>query len=222
MRRLSLPVTLAGAATLALAGAAFAQYGPPTGGGSGSSGRQPDATVNANGNAFTDNLGFVPDDVSVKLGGVVAWHNTDAIAPHTATEDHYLWRLSGTYGSPGPYQGFGPGETVQRSFDAGTFTYFCEVHGREAMHGVVKVRDRVKLVERKGEQRLRVRWGGHELPEGQVFDVQRRLGGEWHKVQKGTRELTATFRGTKGRFRSRVRETADRTSASEWSPPAGA
>src|SRR4051794_4927278 len=89
----------------------------------------PAAEVDANGNAVVPgSLGFDPVEVSVKVGEIVRWTNTDSSVPHTATEDHGLWRLSGTYGSPGPFQGFGPGESVERRFEAGTHHYYCEVH----------------------------------------------------------------------------------------------
>src|SRR5436309_11203637 len=73
---------------------------------------QPAATVKAEGNAFTGGLQFDPASVTVHVGDTVRWVNTDRIVPHTATEDHGLWDLDGTYGAtPANPPGFGPGET---------------------------------------------------------------------------------------------------------------
>ena len=178
----------------------------------------PDAHVDANGNAFTGGLGFDPVGVSVPLGGVVAWTNTDFIAPHTSTEDHGLWELSGTYGIPGLFIGYGPGATVERSFDAGTFHYYCVVHGRDTMHGVVSVPDSWSIVLRHGEAHIDLTWGAAKLPAGQAFDVQRRVGGHWKLVRDGTTKLHGVFPLTNDKFRSRVRKANDANAASDWSP----
>jgi plastocyanin len=77
------------AACLALASAAFAQY-PPAPPAPAQPEGQPAASVNANGNAFTGGLSFTPFSVTVPVGGVVRWTNTDMLVPHTATEDHGL------------------------------------------------------------------------------------------------------------------------------------
>lgn len=99
----------------------------------------PAATVNAEGNVFTGGLQFDPASVSVHVGDTVRWVNTDRIVPHTATEDHGLWDLSGSYGAtPANPPGFGPGETRDRVFEAGTEHYYCKVHPQQ-MHGVVAV-----------------------------------------------------------------------------------
>ena len=61
------------------------------------------------------------------------------IVPHTATEDHGLWDLAGTYGqTPANPAGFAPGTTVERPFEAGTHHYYCRVHPQQ-MKGVVAV-----------------------------------------------------------------------------------
>jgi plastocyanin len=217
MQRGSALISLVAVASLVLASGAIAGYG-----GGSPGGQTPAVTIDANGNAVTDNLGFDPENVSVKVGEGVAWYNTDTFAPHTATEDHGLWDETGTYGSPGPFVGFGPGETVQRTFDGGTFHYYCQVHGKDAMHGVVRVPDAVSAVHHSGAGYSRVKWGAQELPNGQVFDVQRRAGGHWKTVRNGTSKLHGLFHGTSGKYRSRVREAADHSAASDWSPPASA
>src|SRR5919106_230389 len=78
--------------------------------------------VGANGNIITGGLSFTPADVEAKVGDVVRWTNTDFLVPHTATEDHRLWDLTGTYGAtPLNPPGFGPGEVREWVFEAGTF-----------------------------------------------------------------------------------------------------
>src|SRR6059058_3132731 len=93
---------------------------------------KPAAEVNAEGNAFTGGLKFDPAKVGVKVGQVVRWTNTDFLVPHTATEDHGLWDLGGTYGgTPANPSGFGPGESRSRVFEAGTQNYYCRVHPKQ-------------------------------------------------------------------------------------------
>jgi plastocyanin len=100
---------------------------------------QPAVTVNAAGNPFTGGLKFDPAQVTVRAGDTVRWVNTDQFVPHTATEDHGLWDLTGTYGqTPANPPGFGPGETRDRVFEAGTAHYYCKVHPQQ-MRGVVAV-----------------------------------------------------------------------------------
>jgi plastocyanin len=221
-------IALAAGALLALPGLAAGQY-PGTGpspGGSSPSGKEPAAKVGANGNAFTGGLSFTPRDVTVRVGDIVRWTNTDFLVPHTATEDHGLWDLGGTYGgtSANP-PGFGPGESVQREFSAGTFNYFCRVHPAE-MKGSVSVPVDLSKRRRKGRRRFRViaEWSEQQLPAGQVFDVQRRKnGGAWRTVRDGSRELRGRFGGRRGQrlfFRARVREADHPAAASAYSPAA--
>jgi plastocyanin len=222
MRRGGIVAALAAGSLLLAGGALAAEDGAE---------EEPAAHVNANGNAFTGGLEFDPVEVSVAVRDVVAWTNTDPGVPHTATEDHGLWELSGDYGDPGPYQGFGPGETVSRAFDAGTFSYYCVVHPEE-MRGVVEV-----PVTLRARNKVFVRWGSGPLPEGQVFDVQRRArhsegsersqrrGGNWRTVLESTTLRRARFgygpaSVTVLAFRARVRDASDPDAVSGWSPPA--
>jgi plastocyanin len=70
---------------------------------------------------------YQPDPVVVQAGGKVIWQNQDT-APHTATADDDSFDTGtiekGKIGS----------ETFKQ---AGTFTYFCEIH--PTMHGSVEV-----------------------------------------------------------------------------------
>ena len=70
---------------------------------------------------------YEPDPVVVQVGGKVIWQNEDA-APHTATADDGSFD-TGTIDK---------GKLGSATFkEAGTFTYFCEIH--PTMHGTVEV-----------------------------------------------------------------------------------
>jgi len=185
---------------------------------------KPAAEVNAEGNAFTGGLKFDPAKVGVKVGQVVRWTNTDFLVPHTATEDHQLWNLTGDYGPPG-IMGFGPGESRQRAFEAGTQHYYCQVHPKQ-MHGVVAVP--VALSVRKtgrGTRVLVMRWASGAPAKGEAFDVQVRRGsGKWTTFRLDARSASAKLsrQGKKTSFsvRARLRDAKDASRATGWSPVA--
>jgi plastocyanin len=70
---------------------------------------------------------YGPDPVTVQVGGKVIWQNEDT-APHTATAD------DGSFDTGTIERGKIKSETFKQ---AGTFTYFCDIH--PTMHGTVKV-----------------------------------------------------------------------------------
>jgi plastocyanin len=70
---------------------------------------------------------YGPDPVVVQVGGKVTWLNQDA-APHTATAD------DGSFNTGILAHGKLKSETFKQ---AGTYTYFCEIH--PTMHGTVEV-----------------------------------------------------------------------------------
>jgi plastocyanin len=180
--------------------------------------------VKAEGNPFTPGtLAFTPKSVRVKVADVVRWTNTDDTVPHTATEDHGLWDLTGTYGIPGNY-GFGPGESRQRVFEAGTQHYYCKVHPAD-MRGTVSVPVRASVKNLPdGKRRIAMRWASKAPVAGQVYDVQLKRAGEsaWRKFRKGTRD-PAGGRKTGGAkvtwsIRARLRSAQDASKATGWSP----
>jgi plastocyanin len=73
---------------------------------------------------------YDPDPVRVQTGGKVIWQNMDP-APHTATAD------DGSFDTGTLEQGKLKSETFK---EAGTYTYFCEIH--PTMHGTVEVVDK--------------------------------------------------------------------------------
>lgn len=70
---------------------------------------------------------YVPDPVTIQTGGKVIWQNEDT-APHTATAD------DGSFDTGTIERGKVKSETFE---EAGTITYFCEIH--PTMHGTVEV-----------------------------------------------------------------------------------
>ncbi|HEX8065310.1 MAG TPA: plastocyanin/azurin family copper-binding protein [Thermoleophilaceae bacterium] len=192
----------------------------------------PAARVNAEGNAFTGGLQFSPADVTVDVGDGVEWTNTDTVVPHTATEDHGLWDLTGDYGqTPANPPGFGPGEVRERHFEAGTQHYYCKVHPQQ-MRGTITVPARLERASsigtvRSGKKtkvrRLLATWSTLPPAEGQVFDVEvRKGGGAWRAYRTGTRATSAsikTRKGVKWSVRARLRSASTPSAATDWSPP---
>jgi len=191
--------------------------------------------VNANGNAVTDGLSFTPATITVAVGDTVRWTNTDFLVPHTATEDHGLWDLAGSYGgTPVNPSGFGPGASVQRVFEAGTTAYYCRVHPQQ-MRGVVGVPVTLGLAQRRVRVRgsrkarlvhyVRATWAVAAPASGEVFDVEVRRGtGNWRSARSGTTETNALIRagrrGTVTHVRARLRRADNADAATGWSPDA--
>jgi plastocyanin len=199
--------------------------------------------VGANGN-FTGGLSFTPPEVTVRVGEVVRWRNTDSFVPHTSTEVHGLWDIGGSYGgTPANPPGYAPGAVVERAFEAGSHLYYCRVHPG-SMFGVIAVpvslsteTTRVRLRRpRKGKRGKRRRykrvtyvvatWATGAPAEGLVFDVERRVGAAtpWAPLRTGTRETGVRFRagirGTPWEVRARLRRDGSQDEATAWSPPA--
>lgn len=73
--------------------------------------------------------GYDPDPLNVTVGSTVIWTNADSVA-HTVTAN------DGSFSS-GPIQ---PGATYSHTFNtAGTFPYYCTIHGQASMNGTVIV-----------------------------------------------------------------------------------
>jgi plastocyanin len=204
------------------------------------------ARANAEGNIVTGGLRFFPADLTVHVGEAAAWTNTDFLVPHTVTETHGLWDLSGTYGGTGlTPPGFGPGTIVQRGFEAGTHRFLCVVHG-PVMSGSVAVpvdvssvrttilvkqkpiRTKHGLRKRKPKKvkiaTVTMRWAAAAEPTGLAFDVQRRRpGGAWEQVAAATTTTDGSFRTSPGvawEVRARLRRASDAAAGTDWSPAA--
>lgn len=73
-------------------------------------------------------LAFAPAELTIAAGSSVTWVNADANLPHTATSDDEVFD-SGTLNE---------GDEFSFTFDeAGTFSYFCQVH--PTMQGTIVV-----------------------------------------------------------------------------------
>ena len=189
--------------------------------------KKPAREVKAEGNVFTGGLQFDPPRTAVRVGQIVQWRNTDPVVPHTATEDHGLWDLTGTYGqTPFNPPGFGPGETRARVFEAGTQHYFCRVHPTQ-MKGVIAVPVFLsRSVHRRagGTQYLIVvRWAAQKPGADRVFDVEVKRGnGSWKRVRTGTHSTGMRFDGgpieTLWALRARLRRASKPKDATDWSP----
>jgi plastocyanin len=207
----------------------------------------PTASIEADGNIVTGGLYFVPRDATVAVGDTVLWSNGDILAPHTATEDHRLWDLGGSYGqTPLNPAGFGPGATVQRVFEAGTQSYYCRVHPVQ-MHGTIAVPVRLALASKRTVLKRRVKtksgrtrtvkrvrktyfvdatWAVAAPATGQAFDVEVRRGtGAWKALltgttQTGTRISAGSARRTVTAVRARLRKADNANVATGWSPDA--
>jgi plastocyanin len=190
--------------------------------------------VGAYGNAFTGGLKFAPADVTAAVGQAVVWTNKDFLVPHTATEDHGLWDLAGTYlPSPVNPAGFAPGKTVFRVFEAGTEHYFCRVHPTQ-MHGVIRVPVTLALQVVKGKKRRHHKrkitrfvvatWAAATPAAGEGFDVRIQQGSAgWQTFRTATATTGATFRikaGSTWHVEARLRRLSDANAATDWSPDA--
>jgi LPXTG-motif cell wall-anchored protein len=80
---------------------------------------------------------YSPASVTISVGDTVTWTNNGA-APHTATADNGSFDSSP--GCPANVDAcLQPGDTYSHTFSAaGTFGYFCKVHG-QSMSGTVVV-----------------------------------------------------------------------------------
>jgi plastocyanin len=182
------------------------------------------------------NLKFAPADITAHVGQLVVWTNKDVLVPHTATEDHHLWDLAGTYGqTPINPAGFSPGNFVERYFEAGTEHYFCRVHPVQ-MHGVIRVPVSLAVQTVKGKKRRHHKakvtsfvvatWAPAAPATGEGFDVRiSKDGTNWTAVRTATTETTARFKvrhGTRLHVEAHLRRLSDAKQATDWSPDATA
>lgn len=115
------------AAAIGLAGCGGASMGPTgTGGGT----QNPPGSGGSTSNAVTvGNDFFNPANTTVAVGTVVTWTwNSSGVAHNIVFDD----------GAPG--SGVKSSGSFSRTFStAGTYTYFCSIHGRAVMSGSITV-----------------------------------------------------------------------------------
>jgi plastocyanin len=87
-------------------------------------------------------LVFEPPEITVAVGDTITWEVTESIgAPHSVTSGTPGDADAGEEFDSGPAGLANVGETFEHTFEsAGTFDYYCTVHG-EAMSGQVVVQD---------------------------------------------------------------------------------
>lgn len=153
-----------------------------------------------------ENLAFQGGPRVVAQGTTVTWQFNQG--PHTTTSSQGFW------GSPISYSG----DVFTRKFNqAGTFEYFCDIHGHHQMHSSIAVRLRTAAL--PGGKRIR--WSSAALA-GVNYDVQFRRAGatKWRTFRSSTTALTGDFKpARKGRFQFRaLTRNLDNNQVSGWSP----
>jgi plastocyanin len=166
-----------------------------------------------------DNI-FEPAGVGLRRG-TVTWMRSGSGNPHNVRSDDSLFRSGDPVSGPIDYS-----VTVS----AGTFPYYCEVHGGPGgagMAGVVRVRP----VVRGGPSgpAFTVIWGAKGSDVGNVYDIQYRKGrnGAWKKWFDDVAKIRGMFGKNespipkdriRGVFFFRARSAFAGVGVSDWSP----
>jgi plastocyanin len=133
---------------------------------------------------------FLPSTLPVRTGRTVTWTWIGTMSQHNVREDHRIFRS----GAPTAADG----TMFRRVFSAGTFHYYCALHGSRVggMAGLIRAR----LIHRTttaGDPLLR--WASPDSNTGRAFDVQFRVGnGPWRIWRKDTTKRSGVF-GRNGR-----------------------
>jgi plastocyanin len=137
---------------------------------------------------------FAPDSVGNQVGDTVRWFSDGTnTRDHNVREDGLLFRS----GEP-----TSAAFTYDVVFSAGTFHYYCEVHGSEfgGMDGLVRIP--VRITRAPDGLPFTVRWATETSQTGSVYDIQFRVGsGDWRNWRTDTSTLSGVF----GRNRRPVR-----------------
>ena len=165
---------------------------------------------------------FTPDDISGPLNQAVRWsRGVDGDARHSVTQVDSLFRLPPTKE---------PIDFMLR-FSAGTFPYFCEIHGSpgRGMDGIVRISPGVDT-DPEGAN-FDVDWANDEaLQTGELFDVRYRRQGasKWKRWLRNTpldgeefglaNEPERAVTGRTYEFQARSKRADDPRKRSGWSP----
>jgi plastocyanin len=167
---------------------------------------------------------FAPKAVKVAVGDSVHWsRDVGSIGMHTVTANN------GFFDTGAPTIGF---IELTATFSAGTFRYYCKMHGSPkgpgtmGMIGFVKVPDSVTAAPSGAP--FTVQWASAGTNTGSRFDVEYRVGkGPWQTWKSKTKATKAVFgkNGKPGAARAGTRysfQSRSRTSKgpSLWSPVA--
>lgn len=169
--------------------------------------------------AVTDNA-FGPATIGIRRGGEVAWLREGTGNPHNIASDDGLFRSGDAVSGAIEYR---------LTFSAGSFPFFCEIHGGpggSGMAGVVRVRAIAKPA--PAGRSFTVLWSTKGSDVAGTFDVQYRRGrkGSWATWLDATARRKGVF-GAKGRparvrraaYFFRVRTLLTGVGQSDWSPP---
>jgi hypothetical protein len=135
----------------------------------------------------------MPGVVGNRVGDTVRWFSDGSDNPHNVREDGALFDSG--LATMLPF-------TFDVVFSAGTFHYYCEVHGSEVggMDGLVRIP--VVIVRAPDGLPFTVRWATAASETGSVYDVQFKVGsGDWRNWKRDT----GAFRGVFGRNRNPIR-----------------
>jgi len=111
--------------------------GDESGGGTTTPATNGDASGNADVTVEMVSTSFEPVEVSVDVGDTVRWVNNDSfghdVTSEQFTSDAATWELS---------EAVSGGGSVTHTFDSsGVYEYYCTIHGKTSMCGVVLVGD---------------------------------------------------------------------------------
>ncbi len=152
-----------------------------------------------------------PPSTSTRLGDTVSWDNTSGVG-HTVTSDapFSLWSFSLPNGASGT-----------RAFkQAGSFPYFCQIHGASLMHGSIHVPMHSVPTSGARSTTFSIRAATVVAPAGLAYVIQRSAPGGSFALWKTITTQTTTFKtrhAGQWTFRTRVRRTSNGTH-SGWSP----
>ncbi len=156
---------------------------------------------------------FEPGNTRATVGQPVVWTaGTSSNRAHNVRQDDLIF-----------YSGFAEANfTFRRVFSAGTFHYYCEIHGSRSggMDGTVKVP--VKLIPEPAGPDFLVIWATADSNTGTRFTVQYKIGTRaWQTWKDETSARKATFGtaelGARYSFRAK---SLKHGKTSKWSPVA--
>jgi plastocyanin len=155
-----------------------------------------------------------PANTTIRLGDTVAWANTNtsSLVFHTvsSTAPFALFNLN-----------LPSGASVSRPFrQAGSFPYYCMIHGALLMHGNIHVPMRAVPSQGTTSTAFSIHVATIKARTGFVYVIQRRAPGGTFKLWKkvtGTATAFTTARAGQWSFRARVKRTSN-GSHSGWSP----
>lgn len=167
---------------------------------------------------------YTPVSAAGVVGDTVSWEWADGLdAPHNVQEDHRLFKSGAATAVAGT--------TFKRTPSAGTFHYYCTLHGGASggMDGTLRIAPATN--DGPSGAPFGVVWATGTRT-GSAFDVQyRKAGGLWRSWRTDTAALAGTF-GKQGKpitvqpgetYEFRARSQADAASTarvSGWSPTA--